>query len=332
MKSQILLSFLLCFFSISAIAQERPQIITIKGTITGAQPPVYLFCETQIHTLELSGDRFQLEVSVSQTPSFFSLGGINSKTGRITRFTPKIWFGTASQEVSLDLSQEPASLSITSPYSHQQLSEQIDKASKKERLKLITSNINTLPALFFLHQSRGEYSEKEIRNALAGLDETMPDNPHLLKIQSYLKAKQLDKPKKGSSFVELELMNTNAVQEKLSAQNDTPTVLAFMATGCPYSVNAMEPIAGLQQQYKDKVRIITIWGDPNFDIFAKQETEKKAAINWQNLWDQHGFAETYFGIDETPTYMFVSPEGIIQDRFVGTGRLQERLGPFLDTE
>jgi hypothetical protein len=59
MKSQILLSFLLCFFSISAIAQERPQIITIKGTITGAQPPVYLFCETQIHTLELSGDRFQ---------------------------------------------------------------------------------------------------------------------------------------------------------------------------------------------------------------------------------------------------------------------------------
>lgn len=91
MKSQLLLSFLLCLFSFSAIAQERPQTITIKGTITGAQPPVYLFCETQIHTLELSGDRFQMEVSVPQLRYLCKAGNRKKSSHQLAKPLGSAW-------------------------------------------------------------------------------------------------------------------------------------------------------------------------------------------------------------------------------------------------
>lgn len=320
-----LLFFLYLFLLSSLSAQEN---LSLSGTISDATGPVYLFADSKYLPIELSEQgEYQMEVNVSQLPVVIRFGGISPK-GQIEYRTPHIWLDQNTARLDLDLAAEPAAWSCSAPYAHQQLSEQIEKASGKEQLELISTHIQTPPARFFLYKNRLDYKSSEIEQALADIPDNKPDDRYLVLLSTHLTAKSKDKPKKGKTFPDFQVFNAQAQPENFRSQSDRPTVLAYMASGCGFSVNSVPRLAELQEQYKGRFRLVTVWDDRTLESFTSSP-DQKSHISWENLWDKNGLLSPWLGGPATPSYYLINPEGKLEKVVVGTGKLRKALSKWL---
>lgn len=302
--------------------------VSLSGTLSGNQGQCYLFTETKYVPIEPSVQgKYQLELTVTQMPTAVQLGGISPK-GQIEYYSPQIWIGQREVEIDFRLSDGKATWTSSAPYEHQDLSQQIEEASKKDQLSLITNHIQTPPARYFLYDNRLDYSPADIENALSKLPDDQPQDQYLDFLSTYLIAKSLAKPQKGNPFPDFQVLNAQGQPEGFQSRSDRPTVLAYMASGCGFSVYSVPSLAEIQEQYEGRFRLVTVWDDRNEEAFTSSPDQKKH-IAWQNLWDKNGLLSPWLGRPATPSYYLINPEGELEKVVVGTGKLRKALSKWL---
>jgi peroxiredoxin len=240
-----------------------------------------------------------------------------SKKGRINNLTPKIWVEQKKVHLQLEYLLTTAQWQIDKPYQYQQFSEQIEQASKNEKLKLIGENLDKIPAIYFLETEKEKYPLEVVRDLFQKIPIENSNSIFTKRLEVFLNAKSFPSPKIGDKIKKIELINSNNERQQLFKSDHKPKLLVLMASGCTYSLSTISLLAQFHELVKEEYEIVTVWSDKSFDIWQNYRADLKANITWTNLLDLYGEAFHYFDEELTPTFFVINPDGTIERKFRG---------------
>ncbi len=131
----------------------------------------------------------------------------------------------------------------------------------------------------------------------------------------------------GDSAIDFQLKNLEGEMVSLSDHHGKYILLDFWASNCGPCLIEMPSLLENYNAYHSKgFEIIGVCLDKNRDAWEK--TVKKYNVNWTTVSDLQGAdgdAPISYNIYFMPTYFLINPEGIIIDKIMGRGHLNEKL-------
>lgn len=121
----------------------------------------------------------------------------------------------------------------------------------------------------------------------------------------------------GDDIIDVSLHDLNGTEYKLSDFSDKYTLVDFWFNGCRGCMIAMPCMREIHEKYKDQLNIISINIDNKRSRWA--EASQKENFPWFNLADgngQIGGVNRKYAVIGYPTYLLISPEGKIVERFM----------------
>jgi hypothetical protein len=283
--------------------------VNFSGQIKNTNPneTVYLGLNGPLLALDLKGDgTFSIDNTLDQVPSFFYVATI-SKRGKIESQTPLIWFENDQIEMVMDWSTKE--LHIENFMHYQSLSETIEKADEKEGLALILKNQDAIPSLYFAEQRKEQFATSDLETYFNSIGEESKNTIYAKKIERYLLAKNKPSLKKGSLVENFTLPNEKGEPIDVLKGNNKLQVIAIFSSGCPYSIASISLLKQLSDLNNNKINIVSIWDDETKAIWLNSYKAQKSDITWTNLWDEYGFASTYFKPTSWPTFYVLNENG-----------------------
>jgi len=255
-----------------------------------------------------------------------------SRKGRINYLTPKIWVDDLEVNLKLEFLLKTAQWEIDKPYQHQNFSEQLEQASKNERLELIKDNLDKLPAIYFLEKDKEKYSLDVVSDLFQKITTENSKSIYTKRLEVFLNAKLTKPPKIGDKIKNIELINSNNERQQLFQSDLKPKLLVLMNSESAYSLSTISLLSQFHELVNEEYEIVTIWSDKSFDRWQNFRADLKANIKWTNLLDIYGEAFQYFGEDLTPSYFEIDPDGTIEGKFKGFNkRIVSRLQALSET-
>jgi thiol-disulfide isomerase/thioredoxin len=311
---RILQLLILILFTHSISAQTN---VHINGQLVNHKPNYQYYIGTGevLIPIDVNIDgSFEIDVNYNALPNVFSLNGLTSKY-KLQKFTSTFWLINDSINANIDVERGAVELNHTAEY--QNFSEQLEKLSKRKRKKKVLANINALPSLYFLDNDKERYSRNELANVLSKINPDMKELVYVKRIENYLEAKSKPKVKVGRQLDSFSLPDKNNRLTDVIVNNGKPTLLVFVSTGCGYSMASISFLETFYKKNGNSVNLITIWDDATKNTWLNYKVEVKSKIIWTDLWDEFGFASTYFGNNTWPTFYIVNKNGVLQNEFKG---------------
>ena len=103
--------------------------------------------------------------------------------------------------------------------------------------------------------------------------------------------------------------------EWLLKDNGKVTLICLFSSWCAYSVASVGLVESFAKLAGDKVNITIIWEDKGKHQWLNHQHIAKDNMLWQSLWDEYGFAGTYFKRKIWPTFLVVNEEGVLTQVF-----------------
>lgn len=125
--------------------------------------------------------------------------------------------------------------------------------------------------------------------------------------------------KEGDDMADTDLFDLEGKTHHLTDYKGKYILLDFWSSGCGPCIMALPEMKELQEQYKDKLTIVSISSD------TKSRWEKASAqhgMTWVNLSDlkQNAGLFAKYGVNGIPNYVLISPEGKIMRMWSGYGK------------
>lgn len=208
--------------------------------------------------------------------------------------------------------------------------EKMSDSLDNESVKLIKENFNSHIALRKVQYYRPKFSTKELSNLYNQLDDKLKETIEgkAVKLQS-----EYPNPKVGDTYYDSRAVNQNRDTLSLSDIKNKYILLHFSSYNCYGSQLSLPELKELHNNYVDDLEIISISTDIKRESWEKHV--KRDSIPWNYLWDGKGnyndIYVKYWGI-ATPTYVLISPDKIIREKWYGYGKgiIKEKLGKFLE--
>ena len=95
-------------------------------------------------------------------------------------------------------------------------------------------------------------------------------------------------------------------------------LLDFAATSCSWCWVAYPTMVDIVSEY-DNLSVLTFNEDYNYEIWAKKAEQREINLPWPVLWEADNKKEIFikYGINVLPTFLLISPEGKILERWQG---------------
>ncbi len=140
-------------------------------------------------------------------------------------------------------------------------------------------------------------------------------------------------PKAGDKFVDFKSFDLNNNSHQLSEYLGKYILMDFWSIGCYPCILSIPELHKLSIEYKDELTIVGLNMETKKKFWIEQS--KKDSVSWVNLSDGKGTfggASFLYGINGFPTYILISPEGIIVERWMGyrQGLIDEKLSKYID--
>ena len=136
--------------------------------------------------------------------------------------------------------------------------------------------------------------------------------------------------KVGDKFPDTDFHDLDGNVHSFSEFQGKWCLVDFWNSGCAPCLRGYPELHELKEKYQDALEIVSISID-SFNIWRKA-SEKIPTIghNWNEGKENYGIFER-LGTQAYPTYLVISPEGTIEDLWVGydTGELKQKMSPFL---
>jgi len=171
----------------------------------------------------------------------------------------------------------------------------------------------------------------ELRKKAEALYDRMSEDDKNTPMGKYITA-QLYPPalvKVGDDFIDGDFLDVDGNTKRISDYSEPGKylLLDFWFRGCGACVQSLPEMREISETYRNKLTIININTD-NDDNWKKAMTEHD--MPWVNIRDPRGFAglAADYGILGAPSFVLISPESKIADKWVGygTGYLKQKVG------
>lgn len=194
--------------------------------------------------------------------------------------------------------------------------QQMVKAPKKERAKILEENINTKMAQSYLASSSNKLFPEDQERLLAMSN---PKTNDLAKYNiSLLGLDVSERLKEGDPMMDFIASTIDDQQTSTEDLRGKFLLLDFAGTGCgwcwieyPNMVESLEKYENLQ--------VLTINQDFAHEQWQKRANQRNIDLPWPVLWKAENKKEILakYGIQVLPTHYLISPEGIILERWQG---------------
>ncbi|MDY0201364.1 MAG: TlpA disulfide reductase family protein [Tenuifilaceae bacterium] len=204
----------------------------------------------------------------------------------------------------------------------EQISNEIDSISEiqfKIEFSAIEDNPNSQSALEMLYQIAKfdtTIDKGMIKEVFEKMSSTFQNSLYGEGIKSIIENKPI--PKIGDEMVDFVAYDIKGREYNLSEFKGKYVLLDFWALACGPCIKAIPETRELYSRNKDILTVIGLNMISNEDSW--RETSIKDSITWINLSDGKGtFAgvSADYGIEGTPTYILINPEGVIVEKWMG---------------
>lgn len=96
-------------------------------------------------------------------------------------------------------------------------------------------------------------------------------------------------------------------------------LIDFSSSGCRPCLLDIDQLVSLQQDFTERLEILSLWDDPKHETWLNVGKEQKDKINWPSFRDDSRAVFTKFEVDVYPTYVLIDPEGKVVKRWKGSG-------------
>ena len=114
----------------------------------------------------------------------------------------------------------------------------------------------------------------DIERISAYIPENMNKCIEVLKIKSFIKAKELGTVKKGTVLPDICAIDRYDSERSLRPSGK-PVILAVLSSGCPYSIISIEELYALNCRYNDIMDMVSVWTDDSRNIWLEKHKEEK---------------------------------------------------------
>lgn len=320
MKRAFLIS-VFCFFTMLAGAQEKVSVSGKIENVDGSEL-IYLGIGGGLFPLKLSEEAmFSHEADVKNIPSNFYFASL-SKSGKIERLSPLIWFEKDIIEVRFDWPSKRFFMQET--VSFQTASENLESMEWEQQKEQILRNPNSILSLYFADGKKDKIDITDLEGLLQNSREDFGTSDYFKRIENFVAAKKLMGLGKGSKLEDFSLPDKEGNQVSVLGEAKKPRIISLFSSGCAYSIASISMLEEISKTSGDKIHLVTIWDDPTKQMWLDTHQDYKSKISWTNLWDEYGFASTYLNRTMWPTFFVVSEQGDLLEIVEGYSKKTER--------
>lgn len=320
MKRGFLIS-VFCFFTMLAGAQEK---VSVSGKIENVDESelIYLGIGGGLFPLKLSKEAmFSFEADVKNIPSNFYFASL-SKSGKIERLSPLIWFEKDIIEVRFDWPSKRFFMQET--VSFQTASENLESMEWEQQKEQILRNPNSILSLYFADGKKDKIDITDLEGLLQDSREDFGTSDYFKRIENFVAAKKLMGLGKGSKLEDFSLPDKEGNQVSVLGEAKKPRIISLFSSGCAYSIASISMLEEISKTSGDRIHLVTIWDDSTKQMWLDTHQDYKSKISWTNLWDEYGFASTYLNRTMWPTFFVVSEQGDLLEIVEGYSKKTER--------
>lgn len=293
------------------------QAVVVKGRINNfdVSETIFLGFDDVIKPLEpQASGTFEITAKVPSFPAFFYFSTI-SKKGKITSKSPLIWF--ESDSVFVELNWLDGAIAMQGKLPYQGLSEKLEALKGKPQMEEVLKHANAIPALYFANVLKEKIGIADLEAFLVHVPDSLRALHYVKKIENYLLAQKIGPLKKGSVVQDFQLPDSTGNRVSMLQNSGKKQLVALVSTGCFYSLASLSMLQELAELNNKPFDIITIWDDGSKDTWLNARKDQKSKISWTNLWDEYGFATTYFGMQVSPSFYVINETGVLVNVFRG---------------
>ena len=171
------------------------------------------------------------------------------------------------------------------------------------------------------------YTE-DLKSLYATLDDSIKNSPKGRAIYGYLYPGSPIKV--GDKFPDTEFHDLDGNVHSFSEFQGKWCLVDFWNSGCAACLRAYPELHELKKKYTDTLEIVSLSIDSESNWHKASEKIPTIGHNWNEGKENYGIFGR-LGTHTYPTYLVISPEGTIEDLWVGydTGELKQKMSPFL---
>lgn len=298
--------------------------LRINAHFEGFEEGTYLYLWTNVggigsiaDSAQIQDKRFSITYKLLESPSVVYVAGKN--------FNPMIRFWTHNNSVTLTGKRETFKESSIegSPINEVAIRLRGLNDHSDELIAYLGEHLDKEPAiqkLYFL-------LEKTDRETISKLYQKIPEALHgydySKRIQTYLALPNLEVPNIGDHLVDFEAYDAEGKNYSLADLNDRYLILEFGSSYCGPCFFAVPELSKLQEEQKDKLRIVSFSMDTRESNWRKgleRIAQREEFAHVLHIWDgegENGAVPLRYGIAGIPVFYLFNPAGRVIDKWEG---------------
>ena len=278
--------------------------------------PIEQFYFSTIGPLTFLDNRNSLRIEVDKLPTIVTLG-MREKRGRLAPIRI-FWVDSTRIKLSGNITQ-PKKIEVFPIRPEQEIVDQLVPTLFKNK-EVSGELANTKAYYLHLIDKLGSQKTKHIREVMA----TSPEDLEGFWGTQYLKNYLSDIDNTGYSLKTGQIqfingLNTKGDSVQYNFKGEKYTLLEFSSSGCGPCLSGIDRLAEIYEAYGDKLEIVMIWDDMDFNGWINIAKKQKDKITWVSLLDETRANFKVFDIKVYPTYALIDKNGYIIKEVYGKG-------------
>ncbi|MFO7938900.1 MAG: hypothetical protein R6U66_04035 [Bacteroidales bacterium] len=279
-------------------------IINIPSQILPPSSRLLLRTEEAYVALPSDDSLIKITLPIERIPTFVGLSSLNKKN-KLIHLSPILW--TENNQVHFIKTNTGYTLEKSHP--SQNIWHQLQNISGKKQIKLIKKHLHYYPAIYALYRIQDDLHTRELRELYNKIPESKRQYHYARCIATKLKSSSYSTVKKGRRMPDIKLPDSTMKLQSIIQQDDTPQLIAYLGTGCFFSLASINQLRHLYDLHHSRLMITTIWADKTYNTWQHARENKKAPICWSDLWDETELFNKIVDIKAFPTYILINKEG-----------------------
>jgi hypothetical protein len=316
---------------VAFVVGNAQTLVTIAGQVENHDTARTIYLGIGDEILEplsiLPDGSFLIRTTVPELPTFVTFNTI-SKRGKIESQLPRIWFQDDSIHVNINLGTR--TFLFENRLSFQSISEELESLTGAKLVSYVLQNQEYYPSLYFAYWHKEEFPLSDLENFLLHVPPQLRATMLAQRLGSFIQAKRAGIINVGSQLTQLTLPDKDNRPRTIAVASAKKRLVVLLSSGCAFSIASIQQLSDWNKRYGEKLELVTIWTDGNKSTWLNSHAPEKSKINWLNLWDESGFAKTYFGLTGWPSFYVLKENGILTHQFNNSKAVERKLSELLN--
>jgi peroxiredoxin len=203
----------------------------------------------------------------------------------------------------------------------------IDSIIKLRTIEFIKETSDTYAGMLQLSFHKDDIPKDSVKIIFDRYSNELKQSKFGRVVKIYLQSNNIEKGEKYLDFVGLNQFNNKTSLSDIMEERKF-LLINYTSAYCGFCIKATDELREIYNNYQNSLNIVDFSADPKKEDWLK--SVERDQNSWISLWDGNGmYSESAlrYNFSVTPTFLLISPEGKIVDRWVGykKGKLKKDL-------